>query len=115
MYQYAAKVTHVVDGDTVDLTVDLGFMVSILQRFRLAGINAPEMKLDTLEAGKASKAHLEALLADAQQGIIRLDSAGKDKYGRWVAQLYYVSTATGQTVDVSAQMIADGFAVVYNP
>lgn len=115
MYQYASKVTHVADGDTVDLNVDLGFMVSVLVRFRLAEINAPEMKNETLAAGKASKAHLEALLADAQQGIIRLDSMGKDKYGRWIAKLYYVSTQTGETVDVSARMVADGFAVPYVP
>jgi micrococcal nuclease len=115
MYQYASKVTHVVDGDTVDLSVDLGFMVSVLVRFRLADINAPEMKNETLAAGKASKAHLEALLGDAQMGIIRLDSLGKDKYGRWVAKLYYVSVATGETVDVNAKMIADGFAVAYVP
>ena len=115
MYQYAAKVIHVVDGDTVDLSVDLGFMVSLLVRFRLDGINAPEMRTPTLDAGKASKAHLEALLGDAQLGIIRVDSTGKDKYGRWVSKMYYVSRATGETVDVSARMIADGFAVAYVP
>lgn len=115
MYQYASKLVKVVDGDTVDLSVDLGFMVSVLERFRLEGINAPEMKLTELAAGKASKAHLESLLADAKLGIIRLDSTGKDKYGRWVAKLYYVSSTTGETVDVSAQMIADGFAVAYVP
>lgn len=115
MYQYASKLIKVVDGDTVDLIVDLGFTVSISSRFRLDGIDAPEMRTPTLEQGKASKAHLESMLADAQLGIVRLDSLGRDKYGRWVARLYYVSQATGETVDVSAKMIADGFAVAYVP
>lgn len=115
MYQYASKLIKVVDGDTVDLIVDLGFTVSISSRFRLDGIDAPEMRTPTLEQGKASKAHLESMLADAQLGIVRLDSLGRDKYGRWVARLYYVSQATGETVDVSAKMIDDGFAVAYVP
>lgn len=113
MYQYASKLVKVVDGDTVDLTVDLGFMVSVFSRFRLEGINAPELKNETLAAGKASKVHLESLLADAQLGVIRLDSTGKDKYGRWVAKLYYVSQSTGELVDVCQRMIADGFAVPF--
>lgn len=115
MYQYVAKVVRVVDGDTVDLLVDLGFMVSVLVRFRLADINSPEMKNETLIAGKAAKAHLESLFADAQMDTIRLDSMGKDKYGRWVAKLMYISKATGGIVDVNQQMIADGHAVAYVP
>ena len=115
MYQYASKLLKVVDGDTVDLVVDLGFMVGITNRFRLDGIDAPEMRTPTLVEGKASKAHLEALLADAQMGIIRVDSTGKDKYGRWVGKLWYVSQSTGELVDVSAKMIVDGFAALYVP
>lgn len=111
MYQYNAKLQHVVDGDTVDLIVDLGFMVSVLVRFRLEGINAPELKGDQLEAGKASKAYLTSLLADAQSGIINVDSRGRDKYGRWVARLQYASLTTCEVVDVCQRMVSDGFAV----
>lgn len=115
MYQYVSKLNRVVDGDTVDLDVDLGFMVSILVRFRLEGINAPEMTGDQRDAGKLSKQHLIDLLTDADQGIIRVDSQGKDKYGRWVARLSCVSAKTGNIVDISKQMVDDGFAKIYVP
>jgi len=111
MYQYAAKLHRVVDGDTVDLTVDLGFMVGILVRFRLEGINAPELTGEQKESGKTSRDHLTQLLTDAKLDIIRVDSTGRDKYGRWVAKLTYVSETTGDVVDVCQQMISDGFAV----
>lgn len=113
MYQYAAKLNRVVDGDTVDLDVDLGFMVTVLVRFRLDGIDAPELKKEQLEAGKASKARLNTMLEDADMGIIRVDSSGRDKYGRWVAKLSYVSKSTGNVVNVCEQMISEGFAKEY--
>lgn len=115
MYQYAAKLQHVVDGDTVDLTVDLGFTVSVLVRFRLYGIDAPEMKSPTLDQGKAARAHLEALLANAKGGIIYVDSTGRDKYGRWLARLSFMNATDGLIVDVSTSMITGGFAVPYVP
>lgn len=115
MYQYTARLQKLVDGDTVDLIVDLGFTVSVMTRFRLDGIDAPEMRTPTLTEGKTAKAHLGDLLADADKGIIYVDSVGRDKYGRWVARLTFVSKTTGGIVDVSQQMIADGFAAPYVP
>ena len=112
MYQYAAKVRRVVDGDTVDLDVDLGFMVTITQRFRLDGINAPEMTGLTREQGKVAKAGLEALLNKASLGVIYVDSTGKDKYGRWIAKLSFVSSSDGSVVDVSQKLVAEELAAV---
>lgn len=111
MYNYSAHLIRVVDGDTVDLTVDLGFSVSISTRFRVFGIDAPEKKAPTLLEGKASQAHLEQLLSDALDGVIHVESTGKDKYGRWVANLTYTSATTGALVNVSERMISEGFAV----
>ena len=111
MYQYVATVKHIVDGDTVDMLVDLGFNVSTLVRFRLEGINAPEMTGGARELGKAARGHLDALLASAQLGLIRVDSKGRDKYGRWIAQLQYADGASGNIINVSDRMIADGFAI----
>jgi len=113
MYQYVAKLHRVVDGDTLDLNVDLGFTVSVLVRFRLASINAPEMIGSSHDAGKAAKAGLEALLALASKGMIYVESTGKDKYGRWVAKLTFVSTAGGAVVDVSQALVTEGFAVLH--
>lgn len=58
----------------------------------------------TLEQGKASKSHLKAMLADAQLGIIRLDSLDSDKCDRWVVRLHYASQTMGEMVNVSAKI-----------
>ena len=62
MFTYAAKPIDVIDGDTVDLLIDLGFGVHIKERCRLYGIDAPEMPS---EAGKAAKIYLETLIGAA--------------------------------------------------
>lgn len=112
MYRYVAKVHRVIDGDTVDLIVDLGFTVSVLVRFRLAAFDAPELKLLELAAGKAAKAHLESLFADAATNSIRVESLGRDKYGRWVANITYTDATSGNVIDVSRRMVADGHGIV---
>ena len=83
MYRYKVYVTRVVDGDTVDVDVDLGFgMIYKKQRVRMMGIDTPESRTRNLEEkfyGKASKAHLESIIAE---GNIELQSHGKGKFGR---------------------------------
>ena len=92
MFTYAAKLIEVIDGDTVDLLIDLGFGVHVKERCRLYGIDAPEMPT---EAGKAAKAHLESLVgADtgelfvATRKMTRKPKEKTDKYGRYLAVLY---------------------------
>ena len=92
MYTYQAKLIEVVDGDTVDLLIDLGFGVHVKERCRLYGIDAPEMPT---EAGKAAKAHLESLLGAATgelfvatRKMTRKPKEKTDKYGRYLAVLY---------------------------
>ena len=92
MFTYAAKLIEVVDGDTVDLLIDLGFGVHVKERCRLYGIDAPEMPTD---AGKAAKAYLESLLGAATgelyvatRKMTRKPKEKTDKYGRYLAVLY---------------------------
>jgi micrococcal nuclease len=89
IYIYKAELIRVVDGDTVDLIIDLGFDTSRKERFRLYGIDAPEM--NTAE-GKEAKAWLwEALqpLEVIYVQTIQLETKAKrDKYGRFLAVLY---------------------------
>ena len=91
MFTYAAKLIEVIDGDTVDLLIDLGFGVHVKERCRLYGIDAPEMPT---EAGKAAKAHLESLLGAtgelfvATRKMTRKPKEKTDKYGRYLAVLY---------------------------
>ncbi len=80
MYDYQAKVLRVIDGDTIDAEVDLGFHIKMVMKIRLAGINAPEM--NTVE-GKKTKAELITLLED--QTITLLTFKDKqEKYGRYL-------------------------------
>jgi micrococcal nuclease len=89
IYIYKAELVRVVDGDTVDLIIDLGFDTSRKERFRLYGIDAPEMRT---AAGKAAKAWLwEALqpLETIYVQTVQLETKAKrDKYGRFLAVLY---------------------------
>jgi micrococcal nuclease len=97
MYEYAAVVTRVVDGDTVDARVDLGFGISFTERFRLSGINAPETRTrDKTEkvAGLRSKDFLERALGMGfirrPQMMVRTSKDRKGKYGRYLAELILV-------------------------
>jgi micrococcal nuclease len=118
IYIYKAELIRVVDGDTVDLIIDLGFDTSRKERFRLYGVDAPE--INTL-AGKASKAWLWEALQPLEpiyvQTIQLSTKAKRDKYGRFLAVLYgfypVLSSADGPKVNhcsFNAEMIREGHA-----
>jgi endonuclease YncB( thermonuclease family) len=89
MYQYKAQVKAVIDADTIDVLIDLGFGVHTMQRLRLYGIDAPEMRT---EAGKIAKEYVKSVLlgADASMFVyVRTFKDRKDKYGRKLAVLYF--------------------------
>ena len=89
MYQYKAQVKAVIDADTIDVLIDLGFGVHTMQRLRLYGIDAPEMRT---EAGKIAKEYIKSVLlgADAAMFVyVRTLKDRKDKYGRKLAVLYF--------------------------
>ena len=103
MYEYQADLARVVDGDTVDLIVKLGFHIRAEERFRLAGIDTPERG----QPGWAeATAALTVLLAG---GIQRIETIKTDKYGRWLVMIW-----TPEGVNVNLQMIGDGHALPYN-
>jgi micrococcal nuclease len=89
IYIYKAELIRVVDGDTVDLIIDLGFDTQRKERFRLYGVDAPEM--NTAE-GKEAKAWLIGILgpygAIYVQTLQLSTKAKRDKYGRFLAVLY---------------------------
>ena len=89
MYTYRGEVKAVIDADTIDVLVDLGFGVHTMQRLRLYGIDAPEMKT---EAGKIAKEYVKSVLlgGDAFKYVyVRTLKDKKDKYGRKLAVLYF--------------------------
>ena len=118
IYIYKASLIRVVDGDTVDLVIDLGFDTSRHERFRLYVIDAPE--LNTV-AGKAAKTRLlealQPLEAVYVQTIQLSTKAKRDKYGRFLAVLYgfepVLSSLDGPKVNncsFNAEMIREGHA-----
>ncbi len=109
-YWYRAELLRVVDGDTVDALLDLGFQLRWRVRFRLYGINAPELRYP---AGVAAKAHLEALLAEPGELLIRSHRDQADKYGgRWLGTLFK-GPIHPAAASVNTRMVADGHAVPY--
>ena len=82
MYQYEAQVLKVIDGDTLDLHIDLGFKVGFNTRIRMIGIDTPEK---WHPYGKVVKAYLQQELEGKK---IFLDVTKKDKYGRYLGVVY---------------------------
>jgi micrococcal nuclease len=114
MYEYRVKkLTNVVDGDTIDVEIDLGFNVSYAQRVRLAGIDTPESRTtDKAEKvlGLESKEYLKSKLKDAKLIVIKTEKPdSSEKYGRILGWLY----VDGNTISVNDQMIEDGYAWGY--
>jgi|TARA_R110002012_G_scaffold320581_1_gene544605 micrococcal nuclease len=94
MYEYKATVHRIIDGDTVDVTIDLGFEMTTKQRIRLYGINTPETRTRDLEEkkrGKASKARLLELINTGDRQII-LQTLKRGKYGRILGKLLHPET-----------------------
>jgi micrococcal nuclease len=119
IYIYKASLIRVVDGDTVDLIIDLGFDTSRHERFRLYGIDAPELRT---AAGKAAKAWLwealQPLEAIYVQTLQHKTKAKRDKYGRFLAVLYSdlgdlranLPPKTLAVESINARMIVEGHA-----
>lgn len=112
MYTYNAKLTRVIDGDTLDLQVDLGFGMFQVHRFRLLGINAPEMHGPSRKAGEDAKTALGLLLKEHAAGLQIVTVKDKsDKYGRYLATVYL---GDDRSKSVNELMIDAGQAVAYD-
>ena len=118
MYTYKIKLDRVVDGDTVDAYIDLGFDVRVKKRIRFMGINTPESRTRDLEEkarGLAAKDRLKAILEGAK--TIQLTSHGVGKYGRCLGELN-VDVVDGKEcltlVNVNELLIKEGHAVAYD-
>ena len=118
MFEYNATVTKVVDGDTIDAMVDLGFGTWKKVRIRMHGINAPESRTRNLEEkkkGLAAKARTKELLekVSSKSGYFRIKSYGTGKYGRVLADIY-IQDVDGNNIWVNKTLIDEGHAYVYD-
>ena len=114
MYEYRARLQRVVDGDTVDLVVDLGFSTFKAERFRLSGINAPESRTKDLEEktrGKAATKFLEELLGSGEDLLIETELDKKGKYGRYLCTIYAPVQGFTTLQNVNRMMVNKGHAV----
>ena len=119
MYTYNAKVLRVVDGDTIDVLIDLGFSTHRKIRVRLYGINTPESRTRDLaekKLGLAAKDRLIEIL-DEHDNEIMLESHGVGKYGRCLGELFYEKEQPegGGSVrtSINNQLVVEGHGVQY--
>lgn len=110
---YVKKVTKVVDGDTIDVDIDLGFDISFSSRVRLAGIDTPESRTsDKMEKalGLEAKAYLKYAIDNAKSVVIKTEKMdSSEKYGRILGWVYL----DGSEKSINEQMILDGHAWGY--
>jgi micrococcal nuclease len=111
-YTYKIKnIVRYVDGDTVDVLIDLGFDITIKKRVRLYGINTPEIRTRDLvekKAGFAAKTYLEEACALSEStSCLLLESVGIGKFGRVLGNIY------NDNININQLMISEGHATEY--
>ena len=118
MYIYKAKLDRVVDGDTIDVHIDLGFDVSVKKRVRFVGMNTPESRTRDLKEkalGLAAKDRVKAILAE--NSSFTLESTELGKYGRVLGKIH-ITILNGKDcltqVCLNDQLIKEGHAVEYH-
>ena len=114
MFEYYVKeVTNVVDGDTIDVVIDLGFDISFSSRVRLAGIDTPESRTtDKAEKvlGLEAKEYLKKSIKAAKTVVIKTEKMdSSEKYGRILGWVYL----DGSGNSLNNEMIEKGYAWGY--
>ena len=114
MYEYRVKkVNKIVDGDTIDVDIDLGFAVSFTQRVRLAGIDTPESRTTDLKEktlGLEVKEKIKKEIAAAKDIVIKTEKPdSSEKYGRILGWLFL----DGSTISLNQRLIDEGYAWTY--
>jgi len=116
MYEYKCKVKRVVDGDTMDVILDLGFDVHHAVRVRMAGIDTPESRTrdkDEKARGKLSKAFLKESIKGKKIVLKTKIKDAKGKFGRVIAEVW-AEFEKGSLRNVNELMIKECYAVKYN-
>ena len=117
MFTYSATVIRWIDGDTVDLEIDLGFKIAVKDRFRLYGIDTPELRpkkanFDTEEERREEIRKADAALAFCEKQVpvgstvvVKTFKDAQGKYGRWLAN---VSLPNGDIIN--EMLVKEGLA-----
>ena len=117
-YIYRAKLDRVVDGDTVDALIDVGFDIWFKKRIRFKGVDTWESRTRNLEEkalGLKAKARTKELLekVSSKSGYFRIKSYGLGKYGRVLADVF-IMDKDGKQWNVNETLITEGHAYVYD-
>ena len=116
-YIYRGKLERVVDGDTIDALIDVGFDIWIKKRIRYSGIDTWESRTRDLEEkakGLEAKARNKELLMEvsSKPGYFRLKSFGVGKYGRVLGEIY-IEDKEGKQYNINKTLISEGHAYIY--
>lgn len=113
-YVYKVKtVLRVIDGDTVDLDLDVGMYITVRKRIRFLNIDTYELRGGTDETkalARAAKARLEELLSTPDSKVYiqtKMDNTGK--YGRLLGKLYVIHNSNGSVIDINQVLLEEGF------
>ena len=117
-YIYKAKLDRVVDGDTVDALIDVGFDIWFKKRIRFKGVDTWESRTRNLKEkalGLKAKARTKELLekVSSKSGYFRIKSYGLGKYGRVIADIF-IMDKDGKQWNVNKTLISEGHAYVYD-
>ena len=117
-YIYRAKLDRVVDGDTVDALIDVGFDIRFKKRIRFKGVDTWESRTRNLEEkalGLKAKARTKELLekVSSKSGYFRIKSYGLGKYGRVLADVF-IMDKDGKQWNVNKTLITEGHAYIYD-
>ena len=117
-YIYRGKLDRVVDGDTIDALIDVGFDIWFKKRMRFKGIDTWESRTRDLEEkkrGLEAKKRTKELLEEvsSKSGLFRLKSYGVGKYGRVLADIF-IQDKEGKEICINQQLITEGHAYVYD-
>jgi micrococcal nuclease len=107
-YVYVGKIIKIVDGDTVDILVDLGFHTYLQDRFRLAKINTAEIN-SKIEDEKILAQNAKAWMDKHLGKDVIFKSIKRDKYGRYLAELFLINENTS----LNQQLLDSGLAKPY--
>ena len=118
MYEYNVRIDRVVDGDTVDCWIDLGYNLQIHKRIRFAGVNAPETRTRDKEEKKRGFIAKNWLIDKIDPKVVGsskeiiLKSYEYGKYGRVIGELFIVSGSRNQSIN--KMMLAEGLVTEYD-
>ena len=107
MYEYSAIVISVYDGDTITVSVDMGFHITQTMSVRLARINSPEVRGGSSTEGLEARDYLRSILLGKKVTLVTYKD-GKEKYGRYLADVYLGEPRVFNCVN--DMMVAKGFA-----